>query len=162
MQLRAFLPRAAVRAALMTVLSVSGAGAQATTHVGMRIGYNFDFDEVLFGANLTVPMTSIIEFYPSLEIYAPESGNRLGFNGDVKVMLPRSSAMAPQLYGGGGLGIVNVNQGDVSKTDIGVNLLFGIESRIGWMHPYGEAKLLIYDRTQFALIGGVNVTLGGR
>ena len=43
-----------------------------------------------------------------------------------------------------------------------VNLLFGIESRIGWMHPYGEAKLLIYDRTQFALIGGVNVTLGGR
>ena len=162
MQLRAFLPRAAVLAALMTVLSVSGAGAQATTHVGMRIGYNFDFDEVLFGANLTVPMTSIIEFYPSLEIYAPESGNRLGFNGDVKVMLPRSSAMAPQLYGGGGLGIVNVNQGDVSKTDIGVNLLFGIESRIGWMHPYGEAKLLIYDRTQFALIGGVNVTLGGR
>jgi hypothetical protein len=162
MQLRPFLPRAAVLAALMTVLPVSGAGAQATTHVGMRIGYNFDFDEVLFGANLTVPMTSHIEFYPSLEIYAPESGNRLGFNGDVKVMLPRRSALGPQLYAGGGLGIVNVNQGDVSKTDIGVNLLFGIESRVGWMHPYAEGKILLYDDTQIALIGGVNVTFGGR
>jgi hypothetical protein len=41
-------------------------------------------------------MTSRVEFYPSLDIYAPERGNRIGFNGDVKISFP--TAPGPQLY----------------------------------------------------------------
>ncbi len=162
MQLRPIVKRAAILATLLAVLPVSGAGAQASTHIGMRVGYNFDLEEVLLSANLTVPMTSHIEFYPSLDIYTPEQGNRVGFNGDVKVMLPRSTATGPQFYVGAGLGIVNSNVGDVSNTDIGANLLGGLESRVGWIHPFAEAKILIHDRTQFVLLGGINLTLGQR
>lgn len=151
--------RAAAVGALMMVCA-AGAGAQASTHVGMRVGYNFKNEEVLLSANLTVPMTSRIEFYPSIDIYTPERGNRIGFNGDVKVMFPTSGG--PQLYAGGGLGIVNRNEGDFSNTDLGVNLLLGLESRIGWIHPFAEGKVLLHDRSQFQLIGGINLTLGPR
>jgi hypothetical protein len=161
MQVRSMLRRPVVALlALAVAITPIAARGQASTHVGMRIGYNFAHDEALLSANLTVPMTSRIEFYPSLDIYTPERGNRIGFNGDVKVLLPARSSM--QMYAGGGLGIVNRNEGDFSNTDLGANLLFGIESRVGWIHPFGEAKLMLHDRSQFQLIGGVNLTLGQR
>jgi hypothetical protein len=152
--------RIAIMSAILAMVVAHGAGAQASTHVGMRIGYNFDHEEVMLSANLTVPMTSRIEFYPSIDIYTPDRGNRIGFNGDVKVMFPTTSG--PQLYAGGGLGIMNRNEGNFSNTDLGVNLLFGLESRIGWIHPFAEGKVLLHDRTQFQLIGGINLTLGPR
>lgn len=161
MQLRSVSARMAVAGTMMMIALAAGtAGAQASTHVGMRVGYNFSREEVMLSANLTVPMTSRIEFYPSIDIYTPDRGNRIGFNGDVKVMFPMSSG--PQFYAGGGLGIVNRNEGDFSNTDLGVNLLMGIESRVGWIHPFAEGKILLHDRSQFQLIGGINLTLGPR
>lgn len=159
MQVRSLCANVALGCALMMAIT-STIEAQASTHVGMRIGYNFDNEEVLLSANLTVPMTSRIEFYPSIDIYTPERGNRIGFNGDVKVMFPMSSG--PSFYAGGGIGVVNRNEGDFSNTDVGANLLFGLESRIGWIHPFAEAKVLVHDRSQFQLIGGLNLTLGPR
>lgn len=154
---------ALVGAFILAMAATPGmAGAQANTHVGMRIGYNFDAEEVLLGGSLTVPMTSRIWFYPSLEIYTPDRGNRIGFNGDVKIHLPRASATAPAFYAGGGIGVQNRNVGEFSNTDLGVNLLFGLESIIGWIHPFGEARVLLYDRSQFVILAGVNVTLGSR
>ena len=85
--------------------TAAAAGAQASTHVGGRVGYNFDTREVMFSANLTVPMTSRVEFYPSIDIYAPDQGNRIGYNGDVKVSFPMMSG--PRFYAGGGLGVVS-------------------------------------------------------
>lgn len=160
MHIRQFLARIGASSATMMVLAAASAGAQASTHLGMRIGYNFDTEEVLLSANLTVPMTSRTEFYPSIDIYMPDRGNRIGFNGDVKVLFPTTAG--PQLYAGGGLGIVNRNDGDFSSTDLGVNLLFGLESRTGWIHPFAEGRVLIHDRSQFQLIGGINLTLGQR
>jgi hypothetical protein len=136
------------------------ASAQASTYVGTRISYDFQTDEVILGANLTVPISTQIEFYPSLELYLPDRGNKIGFNGDVKVFLPTRASY--DLYAGGGLGVVNQNLGDVSNTDVGLNLLFGIGSRIGRIHPYGEARLLLHDDTQLVLLAGVNFTLGTR
>ncbi len=136
------------------------AGAQASTHVGGRVGYNFDTREVMFSANLTVPMTSRVEFYPSLDVYAPDRGNRIGYNGDVKVMFPMTSG--PQFYAGGGVGVVNRTVADFSDTDVGLNLLLGLESRSGWIHPFVEGKVLVHDQSQFQLIGGLNLTIGGR
>jgi hypothetical protein len=143
--------------AALAITSTS-ALAQASTHVGTRIGYNFQTDEVVLSGNLTVPISTRIEFYPSLELYMPDRGNKIGFNGDVRVFLPTRAIY--DLYAGGGLGIVNQNLGEISNTDVGINLLFGIESRVGRIHPYGEAKLLIHDDTQFVLLAGVNFTLG--
>ena len=147
---------------LVALLAVTSgiAGAQASTHVGMRVGYNFDTEEMMFSGNLTVPMNRRLEFYPSLDIYTPSSGNKIGFNGDLKVMFP--TVPGPQFYLGGGLGIVSRNERDFSDTDVGANLLVGLESRSGWVHPFVEGKVLVRDQSQFQLIGGLNLTLGGR
>ena len=149
-------------AALLVSLTMAAApaAAQSTSYVGMRIGYNFRSEEPLVSAHLQVPMTSQIYFYPSLDVYAPETGNRIGFNGDVKVRLPSSSAMGPRLYAGAGIGVTNRNEDGFSNSDIGANLLFGVESQIGWLHPFAEGKFMIYDRTQFQVVAGVNITLG--
>jgi hypothetical protein len=146
-----------VVAALVTSVNAS---AQASSHVGSRVGYDFQTDEVILGANFTVPISTQIEFYPSLELYLPDRGNKIGFNGDVKIFLPTRAIY--DLYGGGGLGVVNQNLGDVSNTDVGINLLFGISSRVGRIHPYGEARVLLHDDPQFVLLAGVNFTFGSR
>ena len=147
---------------LVAALAVTpaSASAQASTFVGSRVGYDFQTDEVILGANFTVPISTQIEFYPSLELYLPDRGNKIGFNGDVKIFLPIRASY--DLYAGGGLGIVNQNLGDVSNTDVGLNLLFGVGSRVGRIHPYGEARLLLHDDTQLVLHAGVNFTLGSR
>jgi len=159
MRLRPF-SRLTLLPALVVMLGVTtaAAGAQASTHVGGRVGYNFDTREVMFSANLTVPMTSRVEFYPSIDIYAPDQGNRIGYNGDVKVSFPVTSG--PRFYAGGGLGVVSRTVGDFSHTDVGANLLLGLESRSGWVHPFVEGKVLLHDNSQFQLIGGLNLTIG--
>jgi hypothetical protein len=141
----------------LVMLSTSGS-AQATTQAGVRAGYDFQSDEVILGANLTVPISTRIEFYPSLDLYTPDRGNKIGFNGDVKVFLPVRATY--KLYAGGGLGIVNQNLGDISNTDLGINFMFGIDSTVGRIHPYGEVKLLVHDDTQLVLFAGVNFRMG--
>ena len=142
------------------VISSTSAVAQAATHVGARLGFNTDTREAVLGLNLTVPISTRIEFYPSIDLYVPDRGNKVGFNGDVKVLLPYRSGL--QLFGGGGVGIVNRNEGDFSNTDVGINLLFGLESRVGRIHPFGEARILLHDDTQLVLLAGVNFLFGSQ
>jgi hypothetical protein len=132
--------------------------AQTDSHVGMRVGYNFRAEEAMLSAHMLVPMTSRIYFYPSLDVYTPEKGNRIGFNGDVKVALPGSPGR-PQFYAGAGVGIMNRNEEGFSNSDVGANLLMGIESVIGWIRPFAEAKFMIYDRSQFQMVAGINIRM---
>ncbi|HEX9564808.1 MAG TPA: hypothetical protein VF981_12580 [Gemmatimonadaceae bacterium] len=130
-----------------------------SSHLGARIGYDFDSREVLLSTNLTVPVSQRVEFYPSIDVYTPDRGSKLGFNGDFKVRFPVRSG--PEMYLGGGLGVLNRSVGDFSRTDVGANMLFGMESRIGRVHPFGEARIHLNDGTSLRLIGGLNFTLGG-
>jgi hypothetical protein len=142
----------------MLGVPAAAAGAQPSTHVGGRVGYNFDTRDVMFSANLTVPMTSRVEFYPSIDVYTPDRGNRIGYNGDLKVRFPGTTG--PHFYAGGGVGVVSRTIGDASNTDVGANLLLGLESRSGYVHPFVEGKVLLHDNSQFQLIGGLNLTIG--
>jgi hypothetical protein len=140
--------------------SVAATSAQAqSSHVGARLGYDFDAEEIFLGAQLTVPVSTMIEFYPSIDIYTPDRGSRLGFNGDFKVRLPNDGGV--DFYAGGGLGIINRSVGDNNNTDLGVNLFLGLESRVGRVHPFGEARVKLQDGSAFQLIGGLNFVLGG-
>ena len=156
------LPRRSIAHLCLIIASLvatsTSAFAQAGTHVGARLGYNFHSDDAVLGLNLTVPISTRIEFYPSIDLYVPDSGNQVGFNGDVKVLLPLKSG--PNIFGGGGIGLVNRNEGTFSNTDVGINLLVGIESKVGWVHPFGEIRWMIYDDPQLALFAGVNFTFG--
>jgi hypothetical protein len=161
MRIRSLSLRTVLASTIVAILATAAnGGAQTSTHVGARVGYNFAREEAMFSANLTVPMTNRIEFYPSLDIYTPQTGNRMGFNGDVKIAFPMSNG--PQLYAGAGVGIVNRNTRETHSTDVGANLLMGIESRTGWVHPFAEGKIQLQDRAMFQMIGGLNITLGSR
>jgi hypothetical protein len=162
MRLRTTAANPAVRWVLVALLAIGAAplARAQSSHIGARIGYDFDANEVLLSANLTVPVSQRIDFYPSLDVYTPDRGNKLGFNGDFKVRFPMGSG--PDVYLGAGIGVVNRSVGDFSNTNVGANLIGGLESRLGWVHPFGELRLRLHDQSTFHLIGGLNFTIGGR
>jgi hypothetical protein len=150
------------RTVLLGVVALVSAGTvvgaqERTTNVGARAGYTFDTEEILLSANLVVPMTSRAEFYPSVDIYAPERGSKIGFNGDFKIYFPKLGRF---VYGGFGAGVISSTVGDSSKTEFGANLLLGLEARLGWLHPFAEGRAIRRDQTHFQLIGGFNISRG--
>jgi len=143
----------------LLVGAASAAWAQAA-HLGPRVGGNFDNDEALVGAHVSLPLTSWLDFYPSFNAYFPQLGTRLGFNADAKLRFPPTANF--QFYTGGGFGLLYRDIGGISDTDPGVNMLGGVDARIGRVHPFVEARVGWHDNTMFQLMTGLNFTLGGR
>lgn len=148
--------RATVMLATAIVLVAPVAHAQRS-HFGVRLGTNFDSNDMLIGAHLSVPIATHLEFYPSLDVYLPDNGSLLGLNFDVKYVLGPPDV--PRFYVGGGLNVLRASAGGTSNTDTGANLLFGLESRIGNSHPFGEFRVLLHDNTSTQLVVGLNFTM---
>lgn len=144
-------------AALLALLIVPAAGAQRA-HLGFRAGYNFDRDDALLGGQIAIPVSSMVELYPSLDVYLADVGTVMGFNVDLKL---RSSGQpqASVLYFGGGLNMVNASAGGSSNMDTGGNLFVGLESRRGAAHPFFEVRGLLHEQSSVQLVGGLNFTL---
>lgn len=142
------------------VAGLTSAAAAQAPHVGARLGYDFDSKDMLVSTQVTLPVTSRLEFYPSIDVYLPEEGTRTGFNGDLKFRMPMLSG--PELYVGGGMNVLLRNVNNESDTDVGVKGLLGIETRTGWIHPFLEGRVLMHDESSFQFIGGLNFTFGGR
>lgn len=153
-----WLARTALVGVIASVSAVRVVGAQEqTTNIGGRVGYTFDTAEMMFSANLVVPMTSRAEFYPSVDIYTPERGSKIGFNGDFKIYFPKLGRF---VYGGFGAGVISITQGDSSKTQLGANLLMGLTARLGWFNPFAEGRVIRRDQTHFQIMGGFNISRG--
>jgi hypothetical protein len=136
-------------ALLLCAAGVTRAAAQRS-HLGLHGGYNFDIEQGALGAQLSLPLSSSIELYPSFDYYFVSTGNYLGLNGDLKFHTPG----AP-LYFGGGLNILNAS----GNSDMGVDLLGGFETRYGQTHPFIEGRVLFHDSSMFQLMFGLNITL---
>jgi hypothetical protein len=150
--------RAFLAVSMVAMSGATAAGAQdRSTLIGGRFGYEFESEERLFSATLTVPMTSRVGFYPSVDIYAPEKGSKIGFNGDVKIFFPKFVRF---LYAGLGAGVISTTVGDSSSTSFGANLLMGLQANFGWMRPFVEGRAVSRDKTQFQIIGGINISRG--
>ena len=148
------------RTALVGVIASGSVGTvvgaqERTTNIGGRVGYTFDTEEMMFSANLVVPMTSRAEFYPSVDIYTPERGSKIGFNGDFKIYFPK---LGQFVYTGFGAGVVSITQGDSSSTQFGANLLLGLTARLGWFNPFVEGRAIKRDQTHFQVFGGFNIS----
>jgi hypothetical protein len=128
---------------------VSRAAAQRS-HFGVHGGYNFDLNEGLVGAQLHMPLTRSIEFYPSFDYYLVDAGTLLGFNADLKFRSPGTP-----LYFGGGLNILHTT----GNSDTGLDLFGGFETRYGRTHPYVEGRGLFHDGSSFQVLFGINMTL---
>jgi hypothetical protein len=134
--------------------------AQERTHLGFRAGYNFEFEEPAVGVHFAVPIARQFDFYPSLDAFLPASGTRLLFNGDVKYRFNTATVWEPYL--GGGLNLLHRRLDGAGDSELGANLLGGIETRLGNVHPFFEGRVVVQDDASFQLTGGLNITLGRR
>lgn len=138
----------------VAILLVCAAGVTRATaqraHVGVHGGYNTDMDRGALGVQMQMPLSSAIEFYPSLDYYLVDGGTRLGWNADLKFRAEQTP-----LYFGGGLNLLTGG----GTSDAGLNLIGGIETRYGETHPFAEVRGLIHGNTSLQLLLGLNFTL---
>ncbi|MFN2572360.1 MAG: hypothetical protein ABR537_12260 [Gemmatimonadales bacterium] len=120
---------------------------------GAHLGYNFDVDEPLLGAQLTWPITPDIALYPTFDYYFVSGGSLWALNFDLKYRPPtRYRAW----YVGGGLNYSHASAGGVSGSSTNLNLLTGLEASRGRTRPYVEGKFILGDGSSFQLLGGVS------
>ena len=118
---------------------------------GPHIGYNFDADAWLVGAQVSWPLTPRVLLYPSFDFYFVDPGSLWSLNADLKVRPPTRSGA---LYLGGGLNYSRRSVSGVSGSDTGLNLLVGAEGRRARSFPYVEAKLILGEGSSFQIAGG--------
>lgn len=139
-------------------LAVAPVANAQRAHLGFRVGYNFDRDDALIGGQVGIPISRMVELYPSLDYYLADVGSAMGFNVDLKL---RSSGQ-PQssvVYFGGGLNMMNTSFNGSSNMDTGGNLFVGLESRLGATHPFFEVRGLLHNQSSVQIVGGLNFTL---
>src|SRR5690348_8130247 len=56
--------------------------------VGAHLGYSFDVDEPLLGAQATIPFTPHLGFYPSFDYYFVSNASLWALNLDLKIRPP--------------------------------------------------------------------------
>jgi hypothetical protein len=125
------------------------AAAVAGPSYGPHIGYNFDVDDLLLGAQVSWPITPRVDLYPTFDLYMVDAGHLWALNLDLKFRPPtRSGAW----YVGGGVNFSDATGG--SSTNL--NVLTGLEGRRGRTRPYVEAKLILGDGSAFQIVGGLS------
>src|SRR5258705_12516566 len=82
---------------LLSAAGVSRAEAQRS-HFGVHGGYNFHSGDWLIGAQIHMPVSRAIEFYPSFDYYLVDAGALVGFHTHPQVPSPRT----PLSLGAGG------------------------------------------------------------
>lgn len=121
---------------------------------GAHLGYNFDADDALLGAQLTYPVTPRLALYPTFDYYFESGVTLWALNADIKFHPPTRRGY---FYFGGGLNILHGSAGGLSNTDTNLNLLGGLEGR-RWRStvPYVEAKLIVGNGSAFQIVGGLS------
>ena len=120
---------------------------------GAHLGYNFDVDELLLGAQLSWPIVPSLDLYPSFDYYFVSGGSLWSLNFDVKYRPPTNYRA---WYLGGGLNYSHASAGGASASNTGLNLLTGLEGRRGRARPYVEAKFILDNGSSFQIVGGVS------
>jgi hypothetical protein len=150
-----------VRSVSQVVLALSLRAAPVwaqRSHIGVHAGYDFDTNDAVVGGQVSLPLNRYVELYPSVDVYLVSTGSLVAFSGDLKYRLaPRAR---PELYLGGGVNVLRSGAGGATTTDTGWDLFGGVESRLGYIHPYVEGRGRFHGgRSAFQLNAGLNVTL---
>jgi hypothetical protein len=132
----------------------AAAAAVERPSFGAHLGYNFDADDALLGAQLTYPVTPRLALYPTFDYYFESNVTLWALNADIKFHPPTRRGY---FYFGGGLNILHGSAGGFSNTDTNLNLLGGLEGR-RWRStvPYVEAKLIVGNGSAFQIVGGLS------
>ena len=144
-------------AAVALVLSLAAAGTAAAQtkelHLGPRLSYQFDAEELGVGAQFSLPIASHLEFYPSFDVFFTDP-SLWSFNVDLKWRALAKSAS--WFYVGTGLNILDASG---NGSNAGLNLFGGVESLKGRVHPFGELRFIVNDNSTAQVSAGLNFTL---
>lgn len=146
--------------ALATTVAGTGAlHAQAgQMHVGPRLSYQFDLEEIGLGAQFSVPIARPLEFYPSIDIFLVDPGSATDLNLDLKYRI--ATRTADWLYVGTGINVARRGNGSGdSQTDVGVNAFIGAQVVRGRVHPFGEFRFTANNGSTGQLAAGLNFTI---
>jgi hypothetical protein len=142
---------------LLLAVTASTADAQRRRSVaapgpryGPHLGYNFDADALLLGAQVSWPLSPRVDLYPTFDYYFVDPGSLWALNLDLKYRPPTRYGV---WYVGGGLNLLHATGG----SDTNLNLLTGLEGRRGRTRPYVEAKFILGDGSSFQLVGGFSL-----
>ena len=123
--------------------------------VGPHLGYNFDADALTLGVQATLPVTTRVDLYPSLDYYAISPGTLWAINMDVKFRPPTQLGA---LYVGGGIDYLHTSASGGSG-DVNLDVLGGWEARRRPFVPYVEGRLILGSGSAFQIVGGLNFKL---
>ncbi|HEV2149118.1 MAG TPA: hypothetical protein VGR37_17050 [Longimicrobiaceae bacterium] len=149
------------------VVMVREESSRPVPQFGVRGGYDFEGEVGSAGAQLRVPVFPELLVVPSADVFFGGDRTDWQINGDLVV---RPAALAG-LYGGFGVALtsrdtVPFELDDEGGTELGVNLLVGLESgriRRTTLRPFAEARWTrIDDAFPFRLVAGFNVPIAGR
>jgi hypothetical protein len=143
---------------LSSTVAVTAQAQTSRMHIGPRISYQFDVDEVGLGVQFSAPIAHHLEFYPSFDYFFVDPGSLWQLNGDIKYRLDGQNLN--WVYVGTGLNIAHASAGGASDTKAGLNLFGGIESLKGRVHPFAELRVTVGDGSTGMIAGGLNFTLG--
>ncbi|HEY6807612.1 MAG TPA: hypothetical protein VI160_02400 [Gemmatimonadales bacterium] len=119
--------------------------------VGAHLGYSFDVDEPLLGAQATIPFTPHLGFYPSFDYYFVSNASLWALNLDLKFRPPSRYGA---FYFGGGVDLMHASANGVGGSTTNLNLLAGLEGHRRRGNPYLEARLILGDGSAFQMALG--------
>jgi opacity protein-like surface antigen len=142
-------------------LALAPEGSEAQVRFGGQLNFADETDfglgpRVAFDLEELGPRFQIIGTW---DIYFPEN-DAVDFwelNGNIvyRFDLPETEGVDP--YGGGGLNVARTEVGDVGDTDLGLNILGGVEFPLASVTPFVELRVTAEGADQFYITGGVLV-----
>lgn len=123
---------------------------------GIRAGFYSGLDNPFIGTEYLVRIGKRTYINPNVEYVFVNHGTFMTFNVDAHYDLPTRSNV--YVWTGGGLAFLYRNlEGRVdSRTDMGLNLLFGLGfGNAGSVVPYIQGKAILSDNSDFALAFGL-------
>ncbi len=144
----------------LALMATSARAIQAQTHqvhLGPRLSYHFDAEEIGLGVQMGIPLTRHLEFYPSIDNFFVDAGSFVSLNADLKLRVPLEASN--WLYVGTGVNFARTSFRDINNTRTGLNVFLGAESRKGRVHPFGEIRFISNDGTSAQGAIGLNITM---
>lgn len=130
-----------------------GSAVNSGPTYGAHLGYNFDLDDMLLGAQLSWPISPDLAFYPQFDYYFVSGGSLWALNFDLKWRPPTRRRV---WYVAGGLNWSHASANGNSNSDTNLNLATGLEGNRGKTRPYVEGRFILGNETSFQIVGGVS------
>ena len=135
--------------------------AQAQVGAGLNVQYGLDSEELQLGGELHLAVGAIqgLSFVPNVELYLIDEPSIAVFNANFHYAPSVSPGSALRPYGGLGAALVLVSQDGDSTTDVGVNLVGGINFRAGTLTPFVQLEFRAGDASDLSIGAGLRFVL---